>query len=178
MIDARDKPSEDVVIARIVKARGIRGEVACEMETAFPERFLSLERVIVKMPDGGRERLVIEDSWFHKGRVVLKFEGCDTRTEAERLAGGLLVIAESDALPLEEGEFYEYQIIGSEVFVRGGASLGRVARLMRTGASDLLVIEGRDGREYLVPFVDDICPEVDVSAKRIIVDPPDGLLEL
>ena len=185
MAESHDKRVEDVVIARIVKARGIRGEVACDIETDFPERFLSLERVTVKMPDGGHETLAIEDTWFHKDRVIVKFEGCDTRTAAEQLAGGLLLIAESDALPLEEGEFYEYQIVGSDVFVKredaleeGDYLLGRVTRLMRTGGTDLLVIEGHDGREYLVPFVDDICPEVDVSAGRIVVDPPEGLLDL
>ena len=175
-----DNPAsaEDVVIARIVKARGIRGEVACRMETGFPERFLSLEKVTVRMPGGRHQSLTVEDSWFHKGRVVLKFEGCDTMTEAERLVGGLLVIAESDALPLDEGEYYEYHIIGSEVILPEGKMLGRVARLMRTGGTDLLVVEDGEGREYMIPFADDICPEVDVENRRITVNPPEGLLDL
>jgi len=170
--------AEDVVIARIVKPRGIRGEVACDIETDFLERFASLERVTVWMPNESRLALRITDHWFHKRRVILKFEGYDTRTAAERLVGGRLVIREADARELEENQFYEYQIIGSEVVTVGGDRIGRVTRLMRTGASDLLVIESEEGRELLVPFADDICSEVDMDARRITVNPPEGLLEL
>lgn len=170
--------AEDVVIARILKARGIRGEVACAIETDFPERFQSLDQVTVWMPDESRLALRIEEHWFHKGRVILKFEGYDTMTAAEGLVGGRLVIREADALELEEDQFYEYRIVGSEVVTTGGEKIGSVTRLMRTGGTDLLVIEGKDGRELLVPFADDICAEVDVKAGRITVNPPDGLLDL
>lgn len=180
MAAATDNPAqaEDVVIARIVKPRGIRGEVACDIETDFPERFASLDPVTVWMPNGSRLALKIEDHWFHKRRVILKFEGYDTMTAAEELVGGRLVIRQSDARELEENEFYEYNIIGSEVVTTGGERLGRVTRLMRTGGTDLLVIEGKDGRELLVPFVDDICAEVDEEAKIITINPPAGLLDL
>lgn len=176
---AGNKETEaDVVIARIVKARGIRGEVACQVETDFPERFESLEGVTVEMPDGGILELTVEDYWFHQGRVVLKFEGLDTRNETEKLVGGKLVIPESDAMALEDDEFYEYQIVGAEVVTVAGERLGRVTRLLRTGGTDVLVVEGEDGRERMIPFADDICPEVDPEAKRITVNPPEGLLEL
>jgi 16S rRNA processing protein RimM len=168
----------DVVIARIVKARGLRGEVACDIETDFPERFASLERVVVWMPDDSRLELSLEDHWFHKGRVILKFEGYDSMTDAQRLVGGRLVISESDASKLEEGLYYEYEIVGSQVATTGGEVIGRVVRLMRTGGTDLLVVEGEGGREYLIPFADDICVEVDPEMKRIRIDPPEGLLEL
>ncbi|MEW6212478.1 MAG: ribosome maturation factor RimM [Acidobacteriota bacterium] len=167
--------SQDVVIARIVKARGIRGEVACDIETDFLDRF-ERDRVTVTMPDGARLDLRIEDHWFHKGRVILKFEGYDTMNAALTLVGGRLVIAETDGRPLEEGEFYEHQLIGSEVVTREGHSVGRVTRIMRAGLSNLLVVEGE--RELLIPFVDEICAEVDTEARRIIIDAPDGLLDL
>jgi 16S rRNA processing protein RimM len=170
--------AEDVVIARVVKARGIRGEVACKIETDFPERFESLEEVTVWMPDGARLALRLEDHWFHKDRVILKFEGYDTMTAAETLVGGRLVISEADALELEDDRFYEYDVVGSEVVTNQGQRVGSVIRLMRTGGTDLLVIEGEDKREHLVPFADAICTEVDVKAKRITVNPPEGLLEL
>lgn len=170
--------TEDVVIARVVKARGIRGEVACSLETDFPERFDSLDRVTLWMPDGTRRSCEIESAWFHKGRVILKFEGVDTMSAAELLVGGRLVISESDQAALEEDEFYEHQLIGLEVARVGGEQVGRVVRLMRTGATDLLVIEASDGRELLIPFADDICTEVDVEGKRITINPPEGLLEL
>ena len=166
----------DIVIARVVKARGIRGEVACSLETDFPERFHSLEQVTLWMPDGSRRSLTIDAAWFHKDRVILKFEGIDTMSAAETLVGARLIIRESDQLALEEDEFYEHQLIGMEVVTTEGHRVGTVIRLMRTGATDLLVIEGE--RELLVPFADHICPEVDLDAKRITINPPEGLLEL
>ena len=169
---------EDVVIARIVKARGIRGEVACVIETDFPGRFSLLEEVTVWMPDETRLRLVIEEHWFHKRRVILKFKGYDTMTAAEKLVGGRLVIAEADLEQPGEGEFFEHQVIGAEAVTSDGRAIGRVTGLVRTGGTDVLVVEDVDGRQRLVPFADDICTEVDVRAKRITIDPPEGLLEL
>jgi 16S rRNA processing protein RimM len=169
---------DDVVIARIVKARGIRGEVACEVATDFPERFDALEAATALMPDGSRLALSLEDHWFHKDRVILKFEGYDSMTAAEQLVGGLLVIPASDTMPLEEGEFYEYDIVGSQAITSEGKVIGQVTALMRTGGHDLLVVEGEDKREHLIPFVDGICTDVDMKARRITVDPPEGLLDL
>jgi 16S rRNA processing protein RimM len=176
--DHQSRDDEDVVIARVVKARGIRGEVACAIETDFPGRFSALERVTVWMPDGTRLSLKIENSWFHNQRVVLKFEGYDTMTAAQGLVGGRLVIADADVEPLAEGQFFERQIIGSEVLTSEGETLGLITRIMRTGGTDLLVLRGVDGRERLIPFADEICKEVDLAAKRITIDPPDGLLDL
>lgn len=177
---------DDVVIARIIKARGIRGEVACHIDTDFPERFETLEQVTVALPNGSRLTLALEEHRFHKDRVLLKFKGTDTMTDAEKLVGGLLVIPESDAWELEEDEFYEYELVGLEVVTESGVVVGRVTRLMRTGASDLLVVEpisretaGKgDKRELLIPFVDEICTEVDLEANRVTINPPEGLLDL
>lgn len=166
------------MIARIVKARGIRGEVACAIETDFPDRFESLGQTTVWMPDGSRLRLTVEGHWFHKDRVILKFEGYDTMSAAEGLVGGRLVISEAGARELDDDVFYEYELVGLEVVTADGTGVGRVARLMRTGASDLLVVEDRGKGERLIPFVDDICTEVDVKAGRITINPPDGLLDL
>jgi len=170
--------AEDVVIARIVKARGIRGEVACAVETDFPERFLSMEEAIVWMPDGTRLKLCLEKAWFHKARVILKFAGYDTMTAAQNLKGGRVVIAEADFDALSEGEFFEHQLVGLEAITSDGQSIGRVARFIRTGGTDVLVLESDDGRERLIPFADEICTDVDVEAKRITIDPPAGLLDL
>ncbi|HEV8485690.1 MAG TPA: ribosome maturation factor RimM [Blastocatellia bacterium] len=169
---------EDVVIARIVKARGIKGEVACDILTDFPERFQSVHPVTVSLPGGERLRLTIQNNWFHKGRVVLKFEGYDTMSAAEQLVGASVLIAESAQMALEEGEFYEHEIVGSRVTSLGGRFVGRVTRLMRTGGTDLLVVEGEDAREHLIPFTEDICTDVDVKGKLILIRPPEGLLDL
>jgi 16S rRNA processing protein RimM len=173
----QNRKTEDVVIARILRARGTRGEVACAIVTDFPERLAQLECAAIRMPDGSLLRLKVESCWFHKGQAIMKFQGCDTRSAAERLVGARLVIFESDQKQLEEGEFFEYQIVGSEVVTVEGRSIGRVARVMRTGGTDLLVVEG-EGHEYLIPFAERICPQVDVAAHMITIDPPEGLLDL
>jgi 16S rRNA processing protein RimM len=174
----RHSHAEDIVIARIVKARGIRGEVACVVETDFPDRFSSLKDVAVWMPDGTLLNLKIEACWFHKERVILKFQGYDTMTAAQTLTGGRLVISESDQEPLAEGQYFEHQVIGLQAVTSAGLRLGRITGLMRTGGTDLLVLESVDGRERLIPFADEICTDVDVEAKRITINPPEGLLEL
>jgi 16S rRNA processing protein RimM len=97
---------------------------------------------------------------------------------AEKLVGASVLIAESAQMPLEAGEFYEHEIVGSRVTSLGGRFLGRVTRLMRTGGTDLLVVEGEDDREHLIPFTEDICTDVDVKGKLILIRPPEGLLDL
>jgi 16S rRNA processing protein RimM len=169
---------DEVVIARVVKARGIRGEVACEIATDFPERFESLERAMVVTPGGERIVLSVEEYWFHQDRVILKFEGYDDRNAVEPLVGARIVISPEDGIELEKGEYYEYDLIGAETVTVEGVSLGRVTELMRTGGTDLLVVKDEEQRERLIPFADDICIEIDLAAKRITVNPPQGLLDL
>jgi len=169
---------DEVVIARIIKARGIRGEVACSIETDVAGRFEGLEEVTAVLPSGSRLRLGIESFWFFKGRVVMKFAGYDSMSAAETLAGGVLVVPESEAPPLHDNEFYEHQVVGSEVVDLSGRVLGLVGRLLRTGGTDVLVVDSRDGRELLIPFTDAICVEVNVAGRRVTIDPPQGLLEL
>ena len=99
-------------------------------------------------------------------------------TDARTLVGARLVIDEDDLKPLSNDEFFEHQLIGSIAASSEGKSLGEVIALLRTGGTDVLVVRSEDGRERLIPFADEICTSVDVAAKRITVNPPDGLLEL
>jgi 16S rRNA processing protein RimM len=167
-----------VVIARVVKTRGIKGEVACDIETDFPERFEELSRVNVTTAAGNRISAVIEDCWFHKNRVVLKFEGYDSISASAKLVGGLVTAPEMSAEALEEDEFHEHKIVGADVETIGGEKLGVVERIIRTGGTDVLVVRGENGRELMIPFAEEICPEVDPDRRIIKVDPPPGLLEL
>lgn len=128
------------------------------------------------MRDQTELELKIEGCFFHKGRAVLKFHGYDNPDAAAKLIGARLIIPEPDPSELEEDTFYEYQLIGSEAITLDGRRLGRVQQIMRTGGTDLLVVRG--DREYLIPFADEICTEVDPEAKIIRVNPPEGLLDL
>ncbi len=167
---------ELVAIAKIMKPRGLRGEVAADILTDFPERFEGLENVIAVFADGTRADLKIEDFWFQKDRIVLRFDGFASVEAANTLRGVEICIPESSAAKLEEGEFFDWQLAGCEVETIGGEMVGTVRELMRTGGTEILVVE--DGaREYLIPFAESICTEVDIEGKKIRVDPPEGLLE-
>jgi 16S rRNA processing protein RimM len=165
-----------VAIARVVRPRGIRGEAVADVLTDFPERFDSLSEVLAKFPDGCVEELNIEKHWFQSGRMVLKFVGVDTVEGAESLRGVEICIHEADAVELEEGEFFDWQLEGCVAETIDGTELGTVKELLRTGGTEILVVVG-EGREYLIPFAESICVAVDIDDKKITVDPPEGLLD-
>ncbi|HVF29564.1 MAG TPA: ribosome maturation factor RimM [Pyrinomonadaceae bacterium] len=168
---------EDLVaIAKVVRPRGLRGEVLADVLTDFPDRFDGLADVIGQAGDGRRSHLKIESFWFQKDRIVLKFASIDSIEQAEEIRGTEICIPESLVAELEEGEFFDWQLEGCEVVTVEGQTIGKVRELMRTGGTEILVVEGAD-REYLIPFAESICTEVDIERKRIVVDPPDGLLE-
>jgi 16S rRNA processing protein RimM len=164
-----------VAIAKVVKPRGIKGEVACEMLTDFPERFDGLENVTVVLPNGSRRELKIEKHWFQQARLVLKFAEVDSIDDAEIIRGAEICVAESDAVDLEEGEFFDWQLEGCEVKTTDGSVIGSVRGLLRTGGTEILIVEGE--KEYLIPFADSICISVDIERKVIDIDPPQGLLD-
>jgi 16S rRNA processing protein RimM len=168
---------EDLVaIARIVKPRGLRGESVADVLTDFPERFDGLELVTAVMPKGERLDLKIEDSWFQKNRIVIKFEGYDSVEAAETLRNADICIAESEAVELETGEFFDWDLTGCRVETINGENVGTVREVMRTGGTEILVVAG-DEKEFLIPFAETICVEVDVDRKVIKIDPPEGLLD-
>ena len=165
-----------VAVARIVKSRGLRGELVADVLTDFPERFEDLERAIALLPDGERRELKIENFWFQKGRIVFKFAGFDSIETAETLRGAEICVHESETVALEEDEFFDWELEDCAVETVEGLKLGRVKELMRTGGTEILVVEGAD-KEYLIPFAETICLSVDVENKLIKIDAPEGLLE-
>jgi 16S rRNA processing protein RimM len=167
---------ELVAVAKIVKPRGLKGELAADLLTDFPERFEQLVDVTAVMPDASTLDLKIEDFWFQNGRVVLRFAGYDSIETAEKLRGADICVRESESVELEEGEFYDWQLAGCRVETIGGEPIGVVRELMRTGGTELLVVKG-ESKEHLIPFAEVICVDVDIENKVIRVDPPDGLLE-
>ena len=177
--DAEDLGAvELVVVARVAKPRGVRGEVACELLTDFPKRFDLIDELIAVFPGGRRARLTLEGHWLHGDRVVLKLGGYDSPEESAALAGCELAVPESEAVALEEGEFYDWQLEGCRVETVEGRSVGTVREVLHTGgeAPVLVIRDGRE-RENLVPLAESICVEINVGAKLIRVDAPEGLLE-
>ena len=167
-----------VAIAKIARPRGLRGEAVAEVLTDFPERFEGLDSVTAVLPGGERRELRLENAWFQKERIVLKFQGLDTVEDAEALRDAEICVEESEAVELEEGEFFDWQIAGCDAVTTEGEPIGKVREVLRTGGTEVLVVDTADRREVLIPFAESICTEVDIEAKRITVDPPEGLLDL
>jgi 16S rRNA processing protein RimM len=168
--------SDLVAVAKIAKSRGLRGELVADLLTDFPERFEDLKTVIAVLPDGARQELKIERFWFQKGRIIFKFESFDSIETAETLRNAEICIPESEAVELEEDEFFDWELVDCAVETLAGERIGRVKELMRTGGTEILVVEGAE-KDFLIPFAETICVEVDVENKLIKVDAPEGLLE-
>lgn len=169
---------ELVAIARTVRTRGLRGELVAEVLTDFPDRFAGLKDVIAVLPSGERRDLKLANAWFQKDRIVLAFEGVNSVEKAEELRNSDICVTEDAAVALEEGEFFDWELEGCKAVTIQGDDIGTVRELMRTGAAEILVVVNEEKREILIPFAESICVEVDIENKRILVDPPEGLLEL
>ncbi len=174
----RSAPSEYVTLAKIFKPRGNRGEVAARDLCDAPDRFAENAVITLLYPNGLREERTIEHSWYHQGRLVLKFGGVETITDAENLRGCEVQIPYEDLGPPPEGEHYDIDLIGCEVITADtGRVVGIVEELLESGGQPLLEVR-REQKEILIPFTSEICLRVDVEAKRITVQLPDGLEEL
>ena len=167
-----------IVVARVARTRGLRGEVVADLLTDFPGRFESLESVIAIAPDGSRRSLQIEEHWFQAKRIIFKFAGYDSIDEAKALAGFQLAVPASDRIELPKDQFYEWELAGCRVETTEGKSIGVVREVMRTGGVEILVVAGDAGGEFLIPMAQEICVEIDIDKKLVRVDPPEGLLEL
>jgi len=166
-----------VVIGRIARPHGLRGQVVIAPETDFvAERFRSGATVWTRLA-GREEELTIASARVQKGRPVIGFEGLSTIEAVEPLAGLELRIPQSSIRPLEPGRYYEYQLVGCAVETAEGGAVGKVVRVESGPGGSCLVVLGPRG-EILVPLVPHICVEVDLGARRVQVDPPEGLLEL
>ena len=170
--------SEDlIVIARAVRTHGLKGEVVCELLTDFPERFEDVQELVLVSPSGEQTPGKLEGFWFQKDRVVLKLAGYDDVDQAKSLVGYDFAVLDAERVPLEEDEFYDWELEGCTVKV-GDRSIGQVQSVMKTGGAEILVIADESGKEQLVPLAAEIVVKIDAAAKVILIDPPEGLLEL
>jgi 16S rRNA processing protein RimM len=166
-----------LVVARIGRAHGIKGEVTVEVRTDEPELRLAPGAVLATDPPTAGP-LTIERGRVHSGRLLLRFDGVRDRGAAEALRNTLLIAeVDPDERPEDPEEFYDHQLIDLEVITRDGVSVGRVEEVAHPPGQDLLVIKRESGSEALIPFVNEIVPEVDLASGRITVDPPPGLLD-
>jgi 16S rRNA processing protein RimM len=177
MSDQRPALDELISIARIARPQGIRGEVIADVLTDFPERFEKLRSAWVITPTDQVEQLNIERARLHKGRVLLKITGFDNMDQAEALRGFRIAITENELAPLPPDAYYDFDLKGCEVSTVSGECIGSVEAVEKHGAAPLLKVRGKS-QEHLIPLVLSICVEIDVAHKRIVIAPPEGLLEL
>ncbi|MEV5717489.1 ribosome maturation factor RimM [Amycolatopsis mediterranei] len=168
----------DVVVGRIAKAHGIRGELAVDVRTDSPEqRFKIGAAVTTQLRDGSKRELTIAAAREHSGRLLVRFEEVPTRDVAETLRGALL-LADTATLPPTEDpdEFYDHELAGLRAELTDGTVVGKVVEIVHSAAGELLELDV-EGREVLVPFVRAIVPTVDIAGGRVVLDPPEGLLD-
>jgi 16S rRNA processing protein RimM len=166
-------PSDLRVVGRVVKVHGLRGELVVEPSTDDVEtRFAPGARL--RLPDGGF--LTVLGARWHSGRLLLAAEEVTDRDAAERLRRAVLSAPPSDTAPEDPEEFHDHQLEGLRVELADGTVIGTVSAVDHGAGGDLLVVD-RDGGELLVPFVHAIVPTVDVAGGRVVLDPPDGLLD-
>ena len=168
-----------ILIGVIARTHGNRGEVIVNSETDFPEeRFYAGARLMTRARDGTPGTLEIASKRMHQGRPVILFKGIGSMDDAELLAGTELRIADDGraAELLEHGQYFHRDLIGCSVITESGDPIGEVAGVEGDGKATRLVVRSRRS-EVLIPFADAIC-RVDVANKRIVVRPPEGLLEL
>ncbi len=165
-----------VVVGRIGRPHGIRGEVTVEPRTDEPDERFAPGAVL--SVDGPVHELVVDRTHWHSGRLLVTFAGVPDRTAAEALRGLLLHVERADdETPDDPDEYYDSTLTGCAVELADGTSIGAVEEVLHLPSQDLLVVRGPEDREVLVPFLAAFVPTVDVVGRRIVIDPPAGLLD-
>lgn len=163
-------PPEKLVIGRVVAAHGVHGEFRMAVLSGHPEHFEHLRRVYL---GDEPEPRALQRIRLHRGEALVKVEGLTTPADIVARRGQLVRIPRADAMPLPEGEYYHYELLGLEVFDTAGQSLGRLAEIIETGANDVYVVRGGPEGELLLPALADVIREVNPDAGTMIVQPPE-----
>ena len=159
-----DASNERIVIGRVGAAHGIRGELRIIPLTDFPERFAALREVMV-----GDELLHIESVKPQGKNFLMRFREYTVREDAQKLTGRLLTVARTEAAPLDEGEYYVFDIVGLTVYDEENNELGTVENVLRTGSNDVYAVRSEDGREILIPALRKVVRTIDVPNGRMTV---------
>ncbi|MCU0573299.1 MAG: ribosome maturation factor RimM [Syntrophobacteraceae bacterium] len=167
-----------VMVGKVGSAHGVHGAVKI---IARGESFQSLGRgaKLYWKPEGAGSavrELTIEAIQLHGRMWLVQFEEIKDRGAARSIAGLEIFLPESGLPPLEDGEYYYYQLIGLSVEKMDGTPVGAIAGIIETGSHDVYVVRDRE-REFLIPAVDEVIREVDLAGRRVVIDPPEGLLE-
>ncbi|KXP13855.1 ribosome maturation factor RimM [Tsukamurella pseudospumae] len=170
----------ELVIGRVAKSHGIRGELVVEVRTDSPElRFADGAVLTGRRPREKNTRTyTVAASRNHSGRLLVRLQGVNDRTAADELRGTLFLIDSADVEPSDDpDEFYDHELEGLAVRTVGGDDVGVIAEVLHAPGGELLSVKAPDGREILIPFVTAIVPDIDIAGGVVTVDPPEGLLD-
>jgi len=166
-----------VLVGRVARTHGRRGEVIVNPETDFPEDRFVPGATLWILRRGTVVPLVVRSGWAHQGRPVIALEGVETMTDAEELHGAELRVPPDALHALPAGSYYEHDLVGCTLTTEDGRSLG-VVRAVEQGGGPARLVVGHGREEFQLPLVDAFCLEIDVAGRRIVVRPPEGLIGL
>jgi 16S rRNA processing protein RimM len=166
--------SDFVVIGLLRRAHGVRGDLSVQAVSDVPERFDSLERVLVRQGGSIRELAVESVRWKNRS-LLLKFQGIDDRTAAEALKGAEIGVRKRDVHPVPDGTYYVFDLVGCKVIGKDDREIGRIDEVMKMPANDVFSVKTGSG-EVLIPVVADVVKEIDLERKVVRIEEIEGLL--
>lgn len=166
---------ELIRIGKILKSQGHRGAVRVLPLTDFPERFQDMKRVRVKLQDSMAD-FSIEEIKLHGKFLTIKFKEIIDMDAAEKLRGSYIEVTHEELVPLQEGSYYIFDIVGMSVFDHTGTLLGKVTDVLQTGSNDVYVVE-TGGRPLLIPALKQVVRKIDLPGRRMLVELPEGLAD-
>ena len=165
-------------VGKIVNTHSLKGEVKVISSTDFEEqRFEKGTELLVTRGNQVVKEVTVESYRTHKNNLLVKFVGIDSIEEAEKLKNLQIKIDSENIGELEENEFYFHEIIGCEVFDENGKSLGEISEILTPGANDVWVIKSQNGKEILIPYIEDVVKKIDVENKKIDIEVMEGLID-
>ena len=166
-----------VLVGRGARLRGAKGLLTARLAPFAAHPFQEGQLVRFRNRNQCRD-LRVEGAEHYRDRVILRLEGIGTANLAEPLVGSDIFLQSKDLVDLPEGTYYIFRLVGLEVRASGKGRIGKVTDVLRTGGTDVLLVQGEGNREILIPFAHSICRRVDLEAGFIEIDPPEGLLEI
>ena len=165
-------------VGKIVNTHSLKGEVKVISSTDFEEeRFKKGSKLLITRGNQLIREVIVESYRNHKNFLLVKFEGIDSVEEAEKLKNLQIKIDSDEVGELEENEFYFHQIIGCQVFDENDRNLGEIIDILTPGANDVWVIKGEEGKEILIPYIEDVVKQIDITNKKVNIEVMEGLID-
>ena len=165
-------------VGKIVNTHSLKGEIKVISSTDFEEeRFKKGSKLLITRGNQLIREVIVESYRNHKNFLLVKFEGIDSVEEAEKLKNLQIKIDSDEVGELEENEFYFHQIIGCEVFDENDKNLGEIIDILTPGANDVWVIKGENGKEILIPYIEDVVKKIDITSKKVNIEVMEGLID-